>query len=244
MNDTEVKKLAEVLKNANNTYVLTGAGMSTESGIPDFRSQGTGLWNEIDPIKYATRDVLMSEPEKFFQVTFKRFASLVDKKPNEGHYVLSELEKEGIINGIITQNIDGLHQEAGSKEVWEVHGNIKKSHCMECNTAYPFEELVSQVEIKDVPECKECGGVIRPDVVLFGDPMPDDFFEIAAELKQNCDFLLIVGTSLQVYPVAGIAELGVPMGIINLDSTPHDVKAKAVINTKCSQALKQIKECL
>ncbi len=242
MSQDQAKKLCECLKKANKAYALTGAGMSTESGIPDFRSPGTGIWNEIDPIKYATRDVLLNEPEKFYEYTFKRFMTLLDKKPNDGHYVLSELEKDGFINGIITQNIDGLHQEAGSKNVWEVHGNVKKGQCLKCNTSYPFDDLVKKVKENTVPLCDNCQGMLRPNVVLFGDPMPDDFFQIATELKNNSDFLLVVGTSLQVYPVAGLAELGVPMGIINLDSTPYDINAEVTIKSKCSEALKDIQE--
>lgn len=242
MKEEDIKRFSEKLKNSKEAYVLTGAGMSTESGIPDFRSKGSGIWNEIDPMKYATRDVLLKEPEKFYQYTFKRFDFLTDKKPNEGHYVLSNLEKKGLIKGIITQNVDGLHQEAGSENVWEVHGNIKNCYCMKCSQKYEFEELVEQVKEKDVPRCHKCQGMLRPDVILFGDPMPQEFFQIAQRLRSKCDFVIVVGSSLQVYPVAGIAELGKPMGIVNLESTPYDSRAEVVINSKCSEALKKIEE--
>lgn len=238
--EDELKKICQRIKESSEVYVLTGAGMSTESGIPDFRSKDSGIWNEIDPMKYSTREVLIHEPEKFYQYTFKRFKNLIDKEPNDGHYVLSNLEKDGLIKGIITQNIDGLHQQAGSENVWEVHGNIRDCYCLSCKESYEFKELASQVEERDVPRCEGCGGMLRPGVILFGDPMPGEFFEIAATLKEKCDFILTVGTSLQVYPVAGLAELGTPLGIINLEETPFDIKAEAVVQKKCSEALKEI----
>ncbi|ACB83750.1 SIR2 family NAD-dependent protein deacylase [Natranaerobius thermophilus] len=233
--------LKEKLLSSEEPYVLTGAGISTESGIPDFRGKD-GLWTKIDPMQYSTREVLMSVPEKFYEYGFERFKQLANKEPNQGHKILADLEKHGVISGIVTQNIDGLHQKAGSKQVFEVHGNTRKCYCLGCNQEYPFQELSDQLEKeqKDVPKCKECGGMLRPDIILFGDQMPDLFFKVTTVLKQRCDFLLVIGTSLQVYPVAALAELGIPMGIINLEETPFDRQAEVVIQGKCGETLSQL----
>ncbi len=240
-----LEKLVNHMSAAKEVYVLTGAGMSTESGIPDFRSKN-GLWQKVDPTKYSTREVLMGAPEKFFQYGFERFKMLMDKEPNPGHYALADLERNGIIKGVLTQNIDRLHQKAGSKQVFEVHGSTETCHCLGCHQEYPFNELIRQLdkEQKKVPKCTQCGGMLRPDIVLFGDPLPETFFNIATVLKQRCDFLLVVGTSLQVYPVAGLAELGIPLGIINYDATPFDSLAEVVIHGSCGETLTQLRDLL
>ncbi len=241
VNESELHTLKDKLLEAREPYALTGAGISTESGIPDFRGKD-GLWNKIDPMQYSTREVLMSAPEKFYQYGFERFKQLADTEPNRGHKVLAALEQQDILSGVVTQNIDGLHQKAGSRQVFEVHGNTRTSHCSGCNKEYPFQELVSQLESEnvEVPICQECDGMLRPDIVLFGDQMPETFFQVASVLKQKCDFLLIIGTSLQVYPVAALAELGIPLGIINLEATPHDARAEAVLNGECGEVLDRL----
>ncbi|OWZ84524.1 NAD-dependent protein deacylase [Natranaerobius trueperi] len=244
-NYNNIEQLKDFIMESRNPYVLTGAGISTESGIPDFRSKD-GLWNTIDPMEYSTRQVLITSPKKFYQYGFPRFRDLLDKKPNQGHYALTELERKGIIKGIITQNIDGLHQKSGSKNVVEVHGSTKTCHCLECFSEYPFSEIVNQLEgyNKELPVCSSCSGILRPDIVLFGDSMPEEFFEIAEVLKKQCDLLIVVGTSLQVYPVAALAELVDSLIIINLDETPFDLQAEVVINDSCGETLSKLKELI
>lgn len=241
VDESKLKILKDKILAAREPYALTGAGISTESGIPDFRGKD-GLWTKVDPMQYSTKEVLVSAPEKFYQYGFERFKQLADTEPNRGHKVLAKMEQHDLLSGVITQNIDNLHQKAGSLNVYEVHGNTRSCHCLSCNAEYPFSELVEQMESNDVdvPTCSKCGGMLRPDIVLFGDQMPETFFEVASVLKQQCDFLLIIGTSLQVYPVAALAELGIPLGIINLEPTPHDARAEVAINEQCGEALESL----
>ncbi len=237
----QVEQVAGLIKKSSNFFAMTGAGISTESGIPDFRSPGTGIWEKVDPIKTSSAQVLKKNPRLFFEVGFTRFVKLKEAQPNAGHYALAEMEKRGLLKGLITQNIDGLHIKAGSEKVWEVHGHLRTCHCTVCKTTYDFEEMSSMLESgQNPPLCRSCHNILRPDVVLFGDSMSSAFFEAESMLKQKCDFLLVAGSSLVVYPVAGLAGMVGGLSIINLQPTNYDYRAAVVIREKCSKALQDI----
>ncbi|MEQ2129342.1 NAD-dependent protein deacylase [Caldanaerobacter subterraneus KAk] len=234
------KKAAELIKSSQKTMVLTGAGISTESGIPDFRSPGTGLWENMDPTEVLSTKVLFNSPEEFYRVGFKILSSMRNAEPNEAHYILSEMEKEGIIAGVITQNIDNLHQKAGSKKVYEVHGNTREGSCLRCGEKVSFELLEEKVAKEEIPpRCDRCGGMLRPDVVLFGDPMPHAF-DLALKEVQESDLLIVIGSSLVVAPVNFLPGMVDRLIIINATETPYDYKADVVIREKASYALRNI----
>lgn len=239
-----VSKVAQILKDSRKTLVLTGAGASTESGIPDYRSKGTGLWEKYDPMEKAGLSALLSNPAEFYRFNLPRWAEYATAEPNMTHLALARLEKEGYIYGVITQNIDGLHRKAGSQRVWEVHGHLRTCHCMECRAGYPFTELTIQFgRGTNPPRCPQCGGVLRPDVVLFGDPMSEDYYR-ALEEMQGCEVLMVVGSSLQVYPVAGLPRLAGKLVIINKEPTPWDHKAEVVVHQQAGVFFSRLLEAL
>lgn len=237
----QIEKLAELINEHKRVYALTGAGVSTDSGIPDFRSPGTGLWEKIDPIAVSSVEVLNSNPRLFYEAGFSRFSKISLAEPNQGHYSLAKLEEKGYLKGLVTQNIDGLHVKAGSKNVWEVHGHLRTGYCLGCKKKYPFEELVQQVELKRIPPlCHNCFSMLRPEVVLFGDPMPNFFFELQHKIQYECDFMLVIGSSLVVYPVADLPRMAKKMAIINQQPTDYDQKAEVVIRDNSSKVLKDL----
>lgn len=243
--EQDVQKAAEIIKKSRTAYAFTGAGISTESGIPDFRSPGTGLWEKIDPMKESTVDVLMHSPERFYKRAFPRYASIANAKPNAGHYALAEMERRGLIKGVITQNIDGLHIKAGSTRVWEVHGNVRTASCTGCRKGYDFSYLVQQVNRgSGIPRCPECNSLLRPDIVLFGDEMSPDYYQAVKTLERGCDLMLVVGSSLQVYPAAYIPEYARDLIIINLQPTPADGRAKVVFRASSGKVLNDILNAL
>lgn len=237
-----IKSLADLVKSAERVYVLTGAGCSTESGLPDFRSPGTGLWEKVDPMEYSTAELLYRDPESFYKFGFPRFRALSQAQPNPGHYALAELEKQGHIAGLITQNIDGLHYKAGSKRIWEVHGHLRTASCTLCGSEYPFQNLLDKLDTGEIPPRCPCRGVIRPDVVLFGDSMSSPYYEAEKALQAGCDLLLAIGTSLSVHPVAGLPRLARRLAIINLQPTPYDREAEVIIQRNISGVLTDLVE--
>jgi NAD-dependent deacetylase len=243
--EEKIEQLAELIRANDQFYVLTGAGISTDSGVPDFRSPGTGLWEKVDPIAVSSVDVLKNDPRLFYEAGFSRFSKIAMAEPNEGHRVLAQLEERGYLKGLVTQNIDGLHVKAGSKNVWEVHGHLRSGYCQGCKKKYPFEELVQQVELKRIPPvCHNCFSVLRPEVVLFGDPMPAFFFELQHKLQKECNFMLVVGSSLVVYPVADLPRLVRRIAIINQQPTGYDQEAEVVIHENSSKTLKDLLQIL
>ncbi|MCL5289836.1 MAG: NAD-dependent deacylase [Firmicutes bacterium] len=225
----KIKTLAKLIQGSSRTFALTGAGISTESGIPDFRSPGTGLWQKTDPMKVATVTVLRRDPAAFYKANLERWSVFTEAEPNAAHYALAALEREGLLEGVISQNIDGLHVKAGSERVWEVHGHLRTCHCMKCNGRQPFSNLLEQFKSGINPPLCICGGVLRPDVVLFEDPMGEDFFH-ASQALNGCQLLVVVGSSLRVYPVAHLPERAARLVIVNRDATPWDDRAALVIN--------------
>jgi NAD-dependent deacetylase len=224
-----IAKLAEMLRQPGRHWALTGAGISTESGIPDYRSPVTGLWEKMDPTKVASVEALHRDPVFFYKANLPRWIKYSGAKPNVGHLALAELEREGYIQGVITQNVDSLHLKAGSRRFYEVHGHLRTGHCLACRQSFAFEEIRRQFEEGVIPPKCFCGGMIRPDVVLFGDQMSEDYFRAQKEMA-GCDVLLVVGTSLQVYPVASLPRYARRLAIVNLMPTPYDREAEVVLH--------------
>jgi NAD-dependent deacetylase len=221
---TQIAKLADMLLNANYVLAFTGAGISTESGIPDFRSRGSGLWEKIDPELLSAR-TLRTDPALFYRYYRAMDEVLTGREPNAGHKALVELSRLGVVRAVVTQNIDGLHQLAGSRRVLEVHGNLAGCRCQACKEEYPYALLRGQLTAgKEVPLSPCCQAVLRPSVVLFGDRMAADF-AAAQEEAFRSDFALVVGTSLTVYPAAEIPRAVGRFAVLNREATACDDEA-------------------
>lgn len=237
MAQNEVQALARLLESCRGrTAVFTGAGMSTESGIPDFRSPGTGLWSYIDPMEYLSVDALYARPQTFWKYFAQVFGPTLDAQPNAGHRALAVLEKEGYVHTIITQNIDGLHQKAGAENVLEVHGHLRTVHCRSCGRTYPMKEALAQLPKKSVPCCEKCGRHVRPDVVLFGDMMPVAFNQ-AVQAVERSQLVLVVGSSLTVSPANTLAFHTPHLAIVNRDPTPADGRADVAVRGLAGETL-------
>jgi NAD-dependent deacetylase len=223
-------RLAELLRSADRAIALTGAGISVPSGIPDFRSPGTGLWANVDPMAVAHIDVFRREPERFWQFYGRRFAALRDKRPNGAHRALAELERRGVIEAVVTQNIDGLHRAAGTRDLIEVHGSIATSSCLDCGArlALPAVRERLGAAADGVPRC-DCGAALKPDVVLFGEFLPEAALERVSALAAEADVLLCVGSSLEVHPIAQLPgttrQAGGAIAIVTQGPTPWDARA-------------------
>lgn len=225
-----MERLAELLREAGSAVALTGAGVSVPSGIPDFRTPETGLWAKVDPMEVAHIDVFERDPARFWSYYRPRFASLGDKRPNPAHEALAELERRGLIEGVITQNIDRLHRVAGSRNVVEVHGSIETSSCTRCATGFGLEEMDGLFDESGVAICSHCRGHVKPDVVLFGELLPESAMARAHDLAERAELMLCVGSSLAVHPVAGLPQLTLERGgrlaIVTKGPTPYDGDAE------------------
>jgi NAD-dependent deacetylase len=224
---TDHDRLAELIRSARSVVALTGAGISVPSGIPDFRSPGTGLWENVDPMEVAHISVWRRHPERFWAFYGQRFATLEGKRPNGAHVALAELEAAGRLSGVITQNIDGLHAAAGSREVVEVHGSIATASCLECRHRCSLTDTRARLEASadGVPRC-DCGAPLKPDVVLFGELLDEAAMARADELARGASLMLCIGSSLEVYPVAELPEVtlgsGGGLAIVTRSATPYD----------------------
>lgn len=215
----------EALLGARHAVVLTGAGISTESGIPDFRSPGTGLWERMDPMETLSARAFWENPARFYRVAAETWLPpLLEARPNAAHQVLARLEAAGVVKCVITQNIDGLHHKAGSRRVLEVHGHLRWAKCTRCGRRYDLEAVLRQLLDSNVGPYCPCGGPIKPMVVLFGDPMPPAFEEALAE-SARCDLMVVVGSSLTVDPANALPVLAPRVIINNLQPTPMDERA-------------------
>jgi NAD-dependent deacetylase len=232
--------LAELIRENQPCVVLTGAGVSTESGIPDFRSAG-GIWAQYDPMEYATIDAFHRDPVKVWDFYARRFDVLLQARPNASHEALAELERAGLVRAVVTQNIDRLHELAGSNEVVEVHGSIRTSSCLACGRSETFDEVVRMLETAPAPACATCGSILKPDVVMFGELLPVAAIDRADELARRARLLLVVGSSLGVYPVADLPrvtlESGGSLAIVNRDRTPYDDAAALTIHAGAGDTL-------
>jgi NAD-dependent deacetylase len=237
----EVGRLAELLGRSRRAVALTGAGVSVPSGIPDFRTPETGLWAKVDPMEVAHIGVFERDPERFWSYYRPRFQALGDKEPNRAHEALAELERRGLIEGVITQNIDRLHRAAGSENVIEVHGSIEASSCLDCGASFGLEEIEELFDGRGVAICAACGGAVKPDVVLFGELLPEEAMARASELAEGADLMLCVGSSLAVHPVAGLPQLtlerGGALAIVTKGETPYDGDAELKLEGEVDEEL-------
>jgi NAD-dependent deacetylase len=228
--DGQVAKLAGLVREARSVVALTGAGISVPSGIPDFRSPGSGLWENVDPMEVAHIDAWRADPERFWHFYGNRFQTLEGKEPNGAHLALVELERRGRLDAVVTQNIDMLHRKAGTIELIEVHGTIEHSSCLTCGAQYPLGDVRERLGRSpiSVPAC-DCGEPLKPDVVLFGEFLPDGALERAYELAAGADVLLCVGTSLEVHPIAQLPSAtraaGGAVAVVTQGPTPWDSRA-------------------
>lgn len=237
----KVKKISCLMKSSAKTVVLTGAGISTDSGIADFRSPG-GIWSRFDPDVF-TNQMLYSDPKSFYEKglgLLNYLNHISSARPNRAHRILAIMEEQCYIDAIITQNIDGLHQKAGSKNVLEIHGNLIDCYCMDCKKVSSFSSLLEKLKNGiNPPICDFCGGILRPSIVLFGDMLPD-CYEYATELTKKSDLLLVIGSSLEVSPANFLLEHADKTVIINMQATDFDYKAEEVLHTNASEALSGI----
>ena len=215
-----IDKAADIILNSSHTVALTGAGISTESGVPDFRSPG-GIWERYDPTIFFLERFL-SSPETVWRSFIEMFTSgdltLWDAKPNDGHLALSYLEKQGLIKSVITQNIDYLHQKAGNKNVIEFHGSMLYAKCLTCSSKYSYDRVIDEISHTVPPKCS-CGGLLKPDVVFFGEPIPPDALRKSIDEADICDVMLVIGTSAQVEPAASLPFIAKGMPSINTSNT-------------------------
>jgi NAD-dependent protein deacetylase/lipoamidase len=224
---TAAKRLASLISNADSVVALTGAGVSVPSGIPDFRSPQTGLWSRVNPMEVAHIDVFRRDPARFWSFYGQRFDALDQKQPNRAHRILAGLERAGVLDAVITQNIDRLHERAGSRALVEVHGSIATSSCLRCAARFELPEVRRRQRAAPdgVPPC-DCGAPLKPDVVLFGELLPVAAIARAQRLAGEAGVLLCVGSSLEVFPVAGLPDLtlagGGSVAILTKGPTPFD----------------------
>ncbi len=225
-------RVAELIREAGSVVALTGAGISVPSGIPDFRSPGTGLWTGIDPMEVAHIDAFRRDPQRFWHFYGDRFQTLEGKEPNGAHRALARLEHAGLLSTVITQNIDRLHAKAGSRDLVEVHGSIEHSSCPRCGARHPLADVRARqaADAAGVPRC-DCGAPLRPEVVLFGEYLPVAALTRAEHLAASADVMLCIGSSLEVYPVAQLPQLTLDAGgqivIVTQGPTPYDGRAAA-----------------
>ncbi|MBE0526541.1 NAD-dependent deacylase [Candidatus Thorarchaeota archaeon] len=244
--ENELMKAKEMVRNAEKILALTGAGISVDSGIPDFRSEG-GLWKRFDPLEYATLESFTRDPTKFWTMGKELAETMVKAKPNDAHLALAKLEQQGKLTGVITLNIDNLHQSAGNKRVIELHGNYLCAQCTECKTEYfgkTVHESVAKGEIP--PKCEKCGGILKSEAILFGEPLPEVPMAQAVELCRTTDLMIVIGTSLTVYPAAFLPQLaknaGAKIILINLEGINKDAVADTVLRGRATDILPMITE--
>jgi NAD-dependent deacetylase len=238
---TGAAELAALIGGSGCTVALTGAGVSVPSGIPDFRTPETGVWANVDPMKVAHIDVFEHDPARFWSYYRPRFHSLGDKKPNAAHEALAELERRGLLEGVITQNIDRLHRAAGSENVVEVHGSIETSSCTRCTSSFGLEEVGDLFDEEGVARCTTCQGPVKPDVVLFGELLPESAMAMAQDLAQRAELMICVGSSLAVFPAAGLPRLtlenGGRLAIVTKGPTPYDDDADLKLDGEVDEEL-------
>jgi NAD-dependent deacetylase len=242
-------RLAELLRASDRAVVLTGAGISVPSGIPDFRSPGTGLWEKVDPMEVAHIDAFRRDPDRFWGFYSERFVTLMDKRPNPAHEAVAELERRGLVRGVITQNIDRLHRLAGTERLIEVHGSIEHSVCLECGGRVPVERVIEILASADgAPECEACVSPLKPDVVLFGELLPPRAMAEAETMAAEADLMLCVGSSLEVYPVAGLPGLtrsrGGCIALVTQGATPYDREAEVKLDGDVVEELHSVMAAL
>lgn len=238
---------ADLLRQARHAVILTGAGISTPSGIPDFRSEGTGLWSKDEPLEVASLSTFRTHPERFYNWFRPLAGDIYKAQPNPAHQALARLEEQGLLKNIITQNIDILHQKAGSKNVIETHGSLATLTCTHCYDKYPHEQfLPAFLQEGEIPRCPACNSVLKPDVILFGEQLPQQAWMAAQQAARACDLMIVAGSSLEVLPVAGLPMQAVDRGahliIINNSPTYLSVRADLIFLENVAEVIPAILE--
>jgi NAD-dependent deacetylase len=247
-NSEKINLARQMVKEARHLVVFTGAGISTPSGIPDFRSKGSGLWEKSDPMEVASLSTFRSDPKRFWDWKRPLLRQIWQAKPNAAHFALAELEKTGRLKAIVTQNIDGLHQKAGTKTVLELHGSVETMSCQGCGRQFPsaqFQTMIEQTE--EMPRCARCGEVMKPDIVLFEEMLPQTVWNAAEKHCARADVLIVIGSSLEVWPAAALPEKALLNGahliIVNLTPTHLDPRAKIILPKDAAVMLPLISGC-
>ena len=239
----ETEHAINLIRKSNRIVALSGAGISTEAGIPDFRGPG-GMWEDSDLLQQLSASGFNRNPEGFYRASLQLFATIARAEPTLAHRLLVRLEELGKLDAVVTQNIDGLHHAAGSAKVFEVHGTFRTGHCTKCGARCDMAQFYSEIESGrlGIPLCAVCAAPIKPDVVLFEDLLPVDAWEGAVEAAQNCDLMLVFGSSLVVYPAAELPMIaissGAPLVIVNLEPTAYDSMATVAIRAKLGEFAK------
>lgn len=245
MLNQHVQSAVELIRRATSMVVLTGAGISTHSGIPDFRSPNSGLWEKYNPAEVASLYGFRHHPEHFYDWIQPLARTILNAQPNVAHLALAAMEQRGYLKSIITQNIDMLHSRAGSGTVYELHGHLREATCIHCFETYPADPyLLRALETRAIPRCEKCGHALKPNVILFGEQLPAQALIAARRESRQCDVMLVVGSSLEVYPAAELPVLASQSGaaviIINLTETPVDSLAQVVIRADAVDILPEI----
>jgi len=246
--ENEIQRAAELIRDARHAVAFTGAGHSTASGIPDFRSPGSGLWERHNPMLVASIWAFRLNPKTFFDWIQPLAQTLLDARPNPAHIALANMEAKGYLKAIVTQNIDNLHQKAGSQRVFELHGHLRAATCIRCYTEVPVDSMMEETILKGkVPHC-ECGGVLKPNVILFGEQLPIQVLNAAMYEARHSDLIVVAGSSLEVTPAADIPFLAMDSGargiIVNFQPTAFDRRADVVIHGDVTEVLPRIVEAL
>lgn len=243
--DPAIAQIVALMRQARSVVALTGAGVSTASGIPDFRSAGSGLWEQMDPLEVASLTAFRYRPAQFYKWLQPLAACIQQAQPNAAHGALAELEQRGQLTKLITQNIDGLHTRAGQRAVVELHGSLREAICGQCHTRWPGAPILAQVTATgQTPYCPSCGGVLKPDAVLLGEVIPETTLRAAREAVRTCDLLLVVGCSLEVMPAAALPYEAVTAGarliIFNHDATYMDERADVILRADVAESLPRL----
>ncbi len=229
----------DLVLSSSRVVALTGAGVSTESGIPDYRSPGTGLWEKMDQ-SVVSLDGFMREPSRYYDYSLELYPVRKTARPNPAHYMLAQLENRGALKGIITQNVDGLHQEAGSGHVHELHGSLRQAVCLSCSVLQSMDEAMERVALgQNPPLCTNCGGVLKPNAVFFGEALPTIPWERSLELSRGADLFIAIGSSLQVSPANTLPDIAIRSGskviVLNSTLTPFDGEAELVVRERIGE---------
>jgi NAD-dependent deacetylase len=245
----KLDQIASLIQHARYAVAFTGAGISTPSGIPDFRSPKSGLWHDVDPMVVASIYGFRNDPSAFYKWIYPLTRLTFHAQPNPAHHALAKLEKHNLLKAIITQNIDMLHTRAGNQTIYELHGHLREATCIHCFRLYTAEPIIRKfLEDRQVPYCEDCGGVIKPNVILFGEQLPIQQLMGAQDAARKADLVIVVGSSLEVAPASDIPVLAMRNGakliIINLDTTHLDAKADVLLHADAAEVLPEITQRL
>lgn len=240
-----VRNAVDIICASHRAVVLTGAGISTPSGIPDFRSPDSGLWENYNPFEVASLTSFRYNPIRFYEWLRSLAEILLQAQPNQAHYGIASLEERGFVQTVITQNIDGLHQQAGSKNVLQVHGSMESMSCIRCYERFPTRNYISDyLENGNIPLCPHCAGILKPDLVLMGEQLPAQTWLLAQDACQNCDLMIVAGSSLEVLPVAGLPmralQNGARLILVNYSETYLDARADVTLHEDVAEIIPQI----